>query len=298
MPFLSFTDQYLLAHETTKVPTSDTVATTRFKRDINTGAAKLASRMDRSYTRQTRYADIAEDTQYYQYPKDAVRVIEVLYLDGTQWRPLRPIDDNDYWAALNQSPQTGDPTHYFVKGHDEVGLFPIPGAAVTAGLQLVFQPKVLLLTAADYTDGTITATEGSTTITHSGTGFTESMVGRAFEVTDGSDGNFYRIADFTSTSALVLDNVFQGVSGSGLAFRIGEIFDLPEEFLESPVDYACYRYYVGRNRNVAGDFKDLFDQAMSDIRNTYGKTRSSVIVEPSGESYIYDPLRDTPRSIG
>ena len=69
------------------------------------------------------------------------------------------------------------------------------------------QDKGVIKTTDDYSTGTISVTNGSATITGSGTTFTADMVGKKIRV-DG-ENPFYRIKTFTSTTVLVLEQPFQ-----------------------------------------------------------------------------------------
>lgn len=86
-------------------------------------------------------------------------------------------------------------------------------------------------TVAEFTTGTVTATNGDKTIAHSATGFTDAMVGRKFKTAE--DDTIYTIAYRASTSSLELDQDYVGTGGSGLSFRIYEdTYDLPADFQE------------------------------------------------------------------
>jgi len=78
--------------------------------------------------------------------------------------------------------------------------------------------KTTLLTVAKYTTGTVTATEGSATITGSGTTFTSAMVGRKFKV-DGFE-EIYTISAYVSATEITLDNVFNGTTSTTYTFVI------------------------------------------------------------------------------
>lgn len=293
---LTFQDQYQLAQGVAKV--SDATNTTNFKRDINTGGSKFLAALDRPVQRRSRTTNVVASQQYYQNPEDALRPREVSYLMGTQWVPLDEVTDEHYWRQLNWVTTTGVPTCFYVRGDDEIGLYPIPGSAVTAGLELVFEIRHLSLSQADYTTGTVALTNGSATVTGTGTTFTGAMNGRYLALTDGSDNNWYKIASFTSTTVLTLENVYQGLTGTVATYRIGEVMEIPEEYLEAPVDYAMFRYFLPRDRQKGMDYLDLFKAAEKDCRQVYGRKSASAVVDPSGNLRRYNPLIDTPTKIG
>ena len=73
-------------------------------------------------------------------------------------------------------------------------------------------------TVTPYETGTITATNGSPTITGSSTIFTSAMVGRRLRV--GSETGYYTIKSFTSTTEVVLDQNYTGTTASGSTYSI------------------------------------------------------------------------------
>lgn len=77
-------------------------------------------------------------------------------------------------------------------------------------------------TTESYADGTITVTQDSTTVTGSGTAFTDSMVGRYVKVS-GSD-DYYEIESITGDSELELKDAYNGETQSGASYVIYRIF--------------------------------------------------------------------------
>lgn len=290
---ITFTDMQNIAKEI--VGLTDAATLTKLKRDINVGSSKFLAALGREYNRKARFTDIIAGQQYYQMPEDGQKLKEAI-ADSGGWKvPLEQVTDEHAWRQLNMMPVTGQSTNYFIKGYDEIGLFPIPGATVTDGLELVFSPKHVELTQDDYTTGTLTVTNGNQTVTGSGTTFTTKMVGQWLQVTDGSDGNWYRVSDFVSTTSLTLENYYQGTSGSSKSFRIGQVVDIPEEFAEGPSDYACYRHYLRRGDALkANTFKTLFDAAIESAKDEYGNTTDNQVIVVEPQYRTYNPFRGDP----
>lgn len=275
---LTFTDQQNIAKEV--VGLTDAATLVKLKRDINIGSSKLLAALGREYNRKSRFTDIVTDQQYYQLPEDGQKLKEVVALSGGWNVPLEQIADEHEWLQLNMVNFSGQPTHYFIKGNDELGLYPIPGSTVTDGLQLIFSPKHVELTQDDYTTGTLAVTNGSQTVTGTTTVFTTKMIGQFLQVTDGTDGNWYRVSDFVSTTVLTLENYYQGTSGSTKTFRIGQVVDFPDEFAEAPSDYACYRHYLRRgDSNKANTFQSLFSAALEEAKDQYSNTTDSQVID-------------------
>ena len=257
------------------------------------------AQIDRPLNRRSKFANIVADQQYYQMAKDALRTLEVVIHDGSIHQPLIQVPDETTWRYLNSTSQTaGIPTHFFIRGSDEIGLYPTPSGALTRGLEQVYEPRHIDFSEADTITGTVTVDQGDATIVHSSTSFTAKMAGQGFQVTDGTDREWYRVQTFTDTSNMELDQLYQGESGGGRTFRIGQVMYLPDEFLEAPTDYSMYRHYLRQNdRAAAADFKALFEDALKRIRAQYGKKTSSAIINASRNFKQYNPLTGTPGEI-
>lgn len=103
----------------------------------------------------------------------------------------------------------------------------------------------IIQTAAPYSTGTVTLTNGSTAVTGSGTTFTSLMTGRALRI-DGQE----EIYEFTQTAAGTgtLDRAYQGTTASGLAYKIFQhVYLLPADcrLLE---DNALQGFSAGMSR--------------------------------------------------
>lgn len=277
---------------------ADTLAIVKFKRDINRGAIRFYAALGRDFTRKSRSADIEASVDYYQNPEDTQRITLVLAMSSGGLIPMTRVDDEESWRYLKQMDITGEPTHFFVRGFDGFELYPKPSNDVEAGLMLVFEPKAPFFRASDIdddtTDSTVTVTQGSQTITSTGTPFTPGMVGRGFEVTDGTDTRWYRISEYTDSANIKLENYYQGASGSSRTWRIGEVMDIPEEYLEGPSAFALWRHWKRRgNKGKAieayQEHKDTLDMA----REWYAQQTSSAIVLASEEvmNRAYNPFR-------
>lgn len=280
---------------------NDAITLVRLKRDINVGASKLLAMLGREFNRKERYTNTVANQQYYQLPEDGQKLKEVIVSIGGWNVPLEQVADEHVWLQMNSLPgYSGQPTHYFVKGYDQIGIYPVPSATVTNGIELVFSPKHVEMTQSDYTTGSITVTQGSQTITGTGTTFSQTLVGQWLQATDGTDENWYKVATFGDPSTLTIDNFYQGPSGSGKTFRIGQVVDIPEEFSEAPSDYACFRFYLARGDAVkASVFKDLFDSGLELAKDTYGNTTENQVIYAETETrpYPYPILPQYPTQI-
>jgi len=274
----TFNDLYSEVQEMTG--DTNTTTLTYIKKWINQGQRLFNAASKRYFLREEKKANLVASQQYYQLPVDCIRVKNVKVDTTAEPRPVYEVQSEEEWDRMNMYSSTAtDPTHFFIRGRNEIGLYPVPSTAYTSGLIISYEKGELSMSQADFTTGTVTVTNGDATITHSAAGFTALMVGRYFQVTDGSEGYFYKVASYTDTSTLELENVYQGSSGGAKAFRIGESSQIPDEFHESLIDYALYRYYLSKkDSGSAGEFKALFDSAIERCKENYSAKTSSAII--------------------
>lgn len=85
----------------------------------------------------------------------------------------------------------------------------------------------ILQTSAPYSDGSVTLTAGSSTVTGVGTTFTGDMSGRGFRVTGRSE--FYEFTYASPTSAS-LDRAFEGTTGAGQGYKVFQhVYPMPDD---------------------------------------------------------------------
>jgi hypothetical protein len=276
---LTFQDQYQLYQQISQDYSAAGLIIA--KRDINEGGAMFLNRLGRKFNKEYITTNLVTARQYYQFPSGVLRLSEARFLQGTNYNGAELIASEDEWNRLNIVSSTGSVvTHYYIRGFNELGVYPIPSANVTSGIQASYEPQHVDLTQADVSTGTITVSNGAVTITHSGTSFTPQMVGRWLQVTDGTDGRWYRISSYTSSSQLSLENYYEGISGSSRTFRIGEIMKIPNAYQDAPVYYALDRFYQTQNdQKSAGTYQLRFDQKVKSAKETYARSTSRMGVK-------------------
>lgn len=211
------------------------------KQDINQALRLFKNSARRYWTRKEATTDLVSGQQFYTFPEDMVRITEVRANTGGSsynW-PLVQVDSEALWNRFNVVPSNTVivPQFYFVRGRNEVGLYPIPSTDVTAGLIISYEPRMTDMVLDDTTTTTVTVTQDSQYVTSPSVSFNTNMAGMYFTTTDGTDGNWYPIVAATA-SQLTLENYYQGPSGSAKACRIGSVPDIPEEYQLGLVYYA------------------------------------------------------------
>src|SRR3990167_3489225 len=103
-----------------------------------------------------------------------------------------------------------------------------------------------LQTIANYIEGTVTVTNGSRTVTGSGTTFTSAMVGRFLKLS--RDNDIYEILAVTNSTTLVLKQPYIGTGDSGLAYLIwNRYYNLPPD-VPMNADIMLWQYPYHTNQ--------------------------------------------------
>lgn len=288
---LTFTDQQNLYQQLTQDYSTDGLVIA--KRDINEGGVIFLNRLGRKFNKEYLTTSLEKNKQYYQFSSQVLRVSEIKCLNGTNYYTPTLVTSENEWNQRNIITTTGNyPTHYYIRGFNEVGLYPIPVANTANGMIISYEPQHVDLTQGDYTTGTMTVSNGAVAITHSASGFTQSMVGRWLQVTDGSDGRWYRIGAFVSSSVMNLENYYEGISGSGRSFRIGEIMKIPDGYQDAPVYFAAERFYMTQNdQRTPPIFNARFESRVKGAKETYSRSTSRMGIKSRNStkrpSWIY-----------
>lgn len=286
---LTFQQIYEDAQE--QLEDDSTTTLTLIKRAINQGAKLFGAVLNKEWRQSEKSFSLVANQQFYPLPRDTIRLSWITVTIGGVVYTLQEIADADTWNKLNYDSTTSDiPEYFFIRGNDEVGIYPTPASNQSNAATFAYERRMRDMSAADFSTGTVTVTNNDATVTHSGTSFTNSMAGRWFKVADpDGDGMWYQIDSVTDTANVELANVYAGDSAAGLSYSIAEIPDIPEEFHESLVDYACYRMYLRRrDRLQARDMKSLFDDAVETCKTEYSsKTSSAYYRVPKFSSAVY-----------
>ena len=280
---LTFTQAYnRVANIVGVSPNTDTQDLINAKYDINQAVRLFKNSSRRYWTRKEVTANLVQGQQYYTFPEDMVRITEVRANTGGYDWPLVQVDSEALWNRFNVIPSNTVivPQFYFVRGRNEIGLYPTPSQNQTAGLIVSYEPRMQDMVLDDTTTTTVTVTNGSQSVTSPSVSFNTNMNGMMFSTTDGSDGNWYPIINSTS-STLTLENYYQGPTESGASCIIGSVPDIPEEFQLGPVYFAAYQYYLKRNEmNNATLYKGLYEDLLQKYIEVYAAKTTGVVQKP------------------
>lgn len=278
---LTYTKLYTRAADIIGVnPTQSSQALANIQQDINQGLRIFKNASRRYWTRKEVTTNLVANQQYYTFPEDMVRITTVKSTNGGFIYPVILVDSEEVWNRLNLVPAmtTGIPTYGFIRGRNELGLYPVPSINVTNGLVVSYEPRLKDMTTDDVTPTIAVANNLSTVGVPSGTPFTANMVGSWLSVTDGSDGNWYQIVGVTDTTHLTLENVYQGPTKTSVASIIGQVPDIPEDYHLGLVYYAAYNYYLKRKEsNTAAGFKSLYEDLLKQYIDNYAAKTTGLV---------------------
>lgn len=258
--------------------------------NLNTADKLLENAARRAWTRKEKIANISAGKQYYQIASDMHRVSSIRCKtsgEGSFIVPLTEVQSEYEWNRLNAFPfQTSYPTHYFIRGNDEIGLYPCPSEDIEDGLMVAYEPRIRDMGIDDKTF-TADVVQNSVDIenpdaTGLPNGFQEYMTENFWiHSNDNEDGNWYKVQKVIDQNKMQIDNNYLGPSGTGVSFTMGQVPPYPEEYHEAPIYYACFKFFAMRkDTDSAAMYRTLFEDALKQYQETYGSKTTGGIINP------------------
>lgn len=243
----------------------------------------------RAWTRKEKQANLTAGKQYYQIASDMHRVSSVkckTSMNGNVIVPLTEVQSEYEWNKLNAYPfSTSYPTHYFIRGNDEIGIYPCPSETIVDGLMVAYEPRIRDMGIDDFTF-TADVVQNSVNITNPSEtlagGFQEYMTENFWiKSNDGQDGNWYKVQKVIDANTMQIDNNYLGPSGNGVSFTMGQVPPYPEEYHEAPIYYACFKFFAMRkDTDSSAMYRTLFQDALDQYRETYGSKTTGGVINP------------------
>lgn len=252
---------------------------------MNAGYKEVLAELGRPVIEKTKTTTTVAGQSSYQMPADFNWIKTIKITIGTTDYSPDEEESQEQWDYLTSQDRSGDiPEAYFVKprfgvGGTEIELYPTPSTSGNT-ITVVYEAVDKDLSVAKYTTGTVSLTNGSALVTGSGTTFTRAMVGRYFQVTDADgDGLWYKISGFGSSTALSLENYYQGTTDTSNSYQIAEAFGLPEDLHMLPIYFAVWHYSLFRRDKTRSDeYSTLYAGGLAMAKRRYGtKSRSNKI---------------------
>lgn len=266
---------------------SATVNTTLGLQLMNDSIRRIAAERDWDFMQKAVTASTVASQQFYNLPYDYHQLIDVTVLTGTNRYVPVEVPNREAWDLLNQqSSYTSDIPQYYFIFNGQIGFWPTPSSNGSSNITYNYLRRIIDLSVEDYTTGTISqATNGSTTITGSGTTWTSPMAGRWLRITPSNtaassgDGVWYQISSVTNSTTIVLDKAYNGTSigpAAGGAYNIGQMPILPEAYHDLPVYEAASVYFttVQPEPVRAKMYMDRFEYIAKRMRADHGNKTS------------------------
>ena len=296
---LTYTQAYKRVADIIGVNTSQSSTDlTNIQQDINQGNRLFKNASRRYWTRKEVTGNLVAGQQYYTFPQDMVRITTVRVTSGGLTLPVTLVDSEEMWNRIIIIPSmtVGIPTTGFVRGRNELGLYPIPSLNVTNGLIVSYEPRLKDMSIDD-TAITVNVTVGSVNVTSGVSVFNANMVGMSLSITDGSDGNWYLITGYTSPTAITLENVYLGSTKTGATGIVGTVPDIPEDYHLGLVYYAAYNYYLKRkDEATAANYRAMFQDLLTQYLEVYA-AKTTGQVQQDMNSQVYNLFNLPPQSM-
>ncbi len=223
--------------------------------------------------------------QSYPLPADLDQMRAMTVTQGSTVWSLLEAPSRQYWNLLNTVTYTSDIAQYYYIIGNQVLVYPIPSSNGNT-ISYNYKKRIPVLNTADYTTGTIAITSGDETVTGTATTFTASMVGRSLIT---SDGLWYPIATFTSTTSLELETAYMGATITGATYTIGQMSPMPDAYDDLPVYDAAADYYTMKgNFKKAEGYRELADTLTKKMREEQGAKSTSPRIT-STDSGVINP---------
>jgi hypothetical protein len=291
---ITFTQLYTEACDGAGINLTDTVNVNYIKRNINNGLKLMKADVRRYFTEKWKVADLQASQQSYMLPADSIRPTTVRINNGSLIFPIGFIESEDGWNALNIIPQFSVfyPQKAFVRGANEIEVWPIPSELLPGGIILGYEARMTDMYLDDTVGLSITVTNASQTITCASGGFLPTMVGMAFSVTDGTDGNWYNILSYVNDTTLLLDNYYIGTTTTTSSTIIGTVPDIPEAYHQALEFYALSIFHMFKRGNLvkSNEFDGKYQVLHDSYVGAYGAKETSLVVHPQNDIVPYNPL--------
>lgn len=242
--------------------------------------------------------------QGYQLPFNDKQVINSTVLIGSVlWQPAE-VATRKAFDALNVIPFVNDFPRFYYIWQNQLLIWPTPASSGNT-ITINYKRRIVDLSQPDYTTGTATVVNGSTTITGGGgTSWTANMANRWFNMafttsdTTSGDNNWYQIASVnTGAQTLTLFGAYQGNSATSTSggYIIGEVPILAEDFQDLPLYRALTIYHnsIAGNESKAAEYKRLYDEGYARLDAEFGSKTAGVGLTPSNMNVINPNMYQT-----
>jgi len=263
---------------------------------INDSIRRACSERNWAFLQKSKTDNTVAGQQFYTLPYDYDQLDDVTVTIGTTKYVPREVENQQSWDILNQQTtfQSNFPDYYYIF-NGQLGFYPIPSSSSTGAITYNYRRKIVDLSIADYTTGTIVSiANGAKTVTGSGTTWTASMVGEFIRISAPTGDNvWYEIGAVGSTTSLTLVKSYNGTSiaAGSAAYTIGQMPILPEAFHDLPVYDALSVYFssVAQDVNKANLYLDKTEGLLRKLRVSYDNKTLDPTIQDFAPRAVQNP---------
>ena len=258
----------------------------KIAKDICSGAQLVNSLARRYPVTKIKTTDLIAKQTSYQLSDDVLRITAVTCRDSE----LIEIKSTSEYVAVKHNWLTlaSQPTYYFVKTPRQIEILPPSAVNVTDGLKVIYEAKAARLHIDDYTVKVKIETNSDAVEAVGGDKFRTDVVDDCYMIF--SDERAIKIDRRLDDTHLLLQNYYEGDSSANTTVTIGQSVDIPEEYHDAIVYYACQQFYLMRkDLQTAGYYKQLYDELVERYRTTYGLKTSDGVINPYPRLPVNDP---------
>ena len=258
---------------------------------MNESEKRVINKRAWDFTQRTFADTTVASQQFYNLPVNYRRLIgnPTVTVGGTTYTPTE-VPDRTSWDRLNSTSSTSDIPQYFFIFNKQIGFYPKPTSSGNT-ISIPYELQSRKLSVADFTTGTIVSiANGATTVTGTGTSWTDGMAGRYIQITedntaDSGDNQWYEVASITGGTILELSIPYEGttIAAATQGYTLAQMSVLPDGYDMLPVYEASQQYFIKTlEAGKADRYGELYDDLMLDLTKDHGQKSSSVVVEQVG----------------
>ena len=255
---------------------------------INDGIRRMISKHHNFYFLQVAATDLTVASQSaYPKPYNFKKANAYKVTVGTTSYRLKFVTSRAKWDKINETSYESDIPEWVYEEGDDYNIYPTPSSAGNT-ITVNYTVNVVDLANTDYTTGTVSITNGSAIVTGSGTTFTAAMVGRYIKVN--ADGNWHKIASYTSATVITLEREYGGTTVTGGAYTIGDMPILPDGYHMYPVYFAVAHYWHMNGEPVKGrEYERMFNDGSSALKIEHGSKYNNPVVDDGEVETVKNP---------
>lgn len=212
-------------------------------------------------------------TKSYNLPLTCLKVISVkVTVNGVDYILKEEPSDKifDQYDNQGSTVRSDFPYLYNVRA-GKLLLFPTPSTSSNT-ITVLHTKKLRDMSLENYTTGTITATNNSATVTGSGTTWSSTtMLPGCFIFIRSVP---YEVLTVNSTTSITLARPYEGTTGAGLSYVLGDVSSIPEEFEDMVWIGAVSDYYLKRNDREKDNYKGEYLELEARLR-TFGENNTT-----------------------